>query len=1577
MEVAQTPSNGGLPPPFHDHDVHEWSTLDSLTGVLERARIETDHWAANTTNTSHKYGKVVDSRARTDADGALRQQARRQLEVFQSQVPGGHLQVIKSHSVSSSRWTNKRIEEAKGGEFEGLQIPSNQLDLSFQKSRAVIGRSAARRPPTRIKNKDDTSPIRQDNLHRVASANLQKVTRLCHQIHENAVKQSFGKFTNGSPIENRLKITSASEKNDEATNSSNGHTNLLRTKSSSSEDFLINLNKDKSTKSIEDLEDLEHLQTWRRTSKIRRSLQYPKLEKPLPNKPIDLPETSVSVRKITEDFEKGRRLSTALRGNNIDLQALDQILQTISSSSSEKNSTLDEEAESSKINSLQSKRNSFVTVESIQEIKGRLRRTSSPDNNPYQKVKDQEIDDGIVTEDSYKTEEKMIDSGRVTGHAKVKSYVFGMDYMKKPMIGTGSLESRSKLLNGTTNRSEDWYNRRKSYGFEPVHNQNETMSSNKKLVESSTDSGICRSSEVIIIPSAINHVDPKGYASNNNGGLNNNIEKDASFGNVRRISSLFDNPTTKTNSFHPEFNSSWTKKNKENDWSLNPGITIKIPIVSNNSHWDDHPERDIKRHSIAVDETKYVSKSTVNNEARRTSLVINEKFLNAPTTTEGCDSDYSGLGKKSKKVEFCKTEVHFAAESGKVNIVETDEKPPPTQNFRRRRRNPSYPSDFNKNGLPVLHFGENYVEKTLFANGNQQYPEEVASGEETEPSTISRTPISHVVTVNSDFNSLGAFDDDRRESAENESIKGILKNKMVKPKPYHLGQNPIDFNFFDDENRNWSSEKFPEKDPPPIWKSTVTVSSTIFDNRKVENNNSILNNQPDLIKDQLKRLEDYHHDLRRVEPTERTRPFLSVADRIRNMEESQKVDNHRGYSTRVNIGEGQAIVVQNNALNKHDMFTEPVKQEPKVRIGRENSTSKHMVCSKTTTDEKSSNTTTTTKITIDLSPTEDEDHHPAAYHNAKQNGSHSFKSTSLILNTIKSQNEPEKLEKVPYRIPQQLEALKRLYEDENSDSDADKEVQLLTSRIAERQKLEEDAHSSVVSGSWSRMRAYKNVLEKTNQKKSSDTSSSKRSLAQIEKDSKLRQQTEATNRSEEPIKIKAEIKNRKYSPIVLRKHPIVIKTAELKSANTSTKLSSPLLVGRSSNNIENKVKTRPHDIRTAKADAESKPVHDFNTIEENNQNGFVSNEKILRQPKKSEMAYFGVPISSQVDKTTCENHIKEIRTSTNKTSSLKREQVHSARTDSPIYQNISPTQNEESKENSKFDSCILEELTKAADEILQAVKDYSEEESRKQKELEETKTELSTITENKTWKQETKVKSIERPCKSKLRNASSNSSLETSPKDSKPTHRYISNTKASADKIKTRTSSSESSGLKASTRARRLQRASSREALLQSHGSSSEDLATNEVPVRKPRLVRKTKTTQLTVTNGMEMARKGTIATNAKKKVETTKAKTEERLPGALPEIRHKTAVSTIRSTAEKAARDRSKHRGDDVKKKVAQCKEITKVSASPTTPVKSKRETVTHRLATAYVPACSPSHRKTHIYDYYQSQDQCPCLCS
>lgn len=177
----------------------------------------------------------------------------------------------------------------------------NPIDLSSEKSKANVGRSVTRRPPSRIRPKDEPS---KDNLYRVS--------RLCHQIHDNAVK--------------RLE---------------NGHHNLIRTKSTSSEDLHF---EDKSCKSIEDLEDLEQLQNWRRSSKLRRSLQYPKQTQP-PKTIEDLPESKGSVRKIKEELEKGRRLSTALRGNHINLEALDQILQTISSSSSSTQSESPEELE--------------------------------------------------------------------------------------------------------------------------------------------------------------------------------------------------------------------------------------------------------------------------------------------------------------------------------------------------------------------------------------------------------------------------------------------------------------------------------------------------------------------------------------------------------------------------------------------------------------------------------------------------------------------------------------------------------------------------------------------------------------------------------------------------------------------------------------------------------------------------------------------------------------------------------------------------------------------------------------------------------------------------------------------------------------------------------------------------------------------------------------------------------------------------------------------------------------------------------------------------------------------------------
>lgn len=38
--------------------VEEWSRLDQLTGMLEHARVEADHWSSNTSNSRHRYGKV-------------------------------------------------------------------------------------------------------------------------------------------------------------------------------------------------------------------------------------------------------------------------------------------------------------------------------------------------------------------------------------------------------------------------------------------------------------------------------------------------------------------------------------------------------------------------------------------------------------------------------------------------------------------------------------------------------------------------------------------------------------------------------------------------------------------------------------------------------------------------------------------------------------------------------------------------------------------------------------------------------------------------------------------------------------------------------------------------------------------------------------------------------------------------------------------------------------------------------------------------------------------------------------------------------------------------------------------------------------------------------------------------------------------------------------------------------------------------------------------------------------------------------------------------------------------------------
>ncbi|XP_046428939.1 uncharacterized protein LOC124183869 isoform X1 [Neodiprion fabricii] len=106
------------------------------------------------------------------------------------------------------------------------------------------------------------------------------------------------------------------------------------------------------------------------------------------------------------------------------------------------------------------------------------------------------------------------------------------------------------------------------------------------------------------------------------------------------------------------------------------------------------------------------------------------KLQSDKTSVNGNDeSNAATISRSVKRVGFCKTEVHFAAESGKVNIVETDCKPPPSNRYRRRRRSNivvGLPAT-NKN-LPLIHFGDTTYEKYIFGQSNGSIKTEFKNG---------------------------------------------------------------------------------------------------------------------------------------------------------------------------------------------------------------------------------------------------------------------------------------------------------------------------------------------------------------------------------------------------------------------------------------------------------------------------------------------------------------------------------------------------------------------------------------------------------------------------------------------------------------------------------------------------------------------------------------------------------------------------------------------------------------------------------------------------------------------------------
>ncbi|KAM7350927.1 uncharacterized protein ACRADG_003915 isoform 3-T4 [Cochliomyia hominivorax] len=506
--------------------------------------------------------------------------------------------------------------------------------------------------------------------------------------------------------------------------------------------------------------DSEEPAEWRRVSKLRRSFQstsktQQSFSSPIATRrPLDLPTNTVSVAKIRAELENGRRLNTVMRNNHVDLAALSSIL----------NGSGDKEPKSP----LTPKRSSFLTAESLKEIRGKLKKLSDESLYKEDYLNKQLNDTNPVVEhivnDQTKikrTYDKSPERYRVTNN--------GEDPNNKHT--TNSLESRLKYRD--TN-STDWHIRRKSYGFEKMSPPEKAM----LRMDASTDSGLGRSGEL------------QNWSPTSDNATTNNRTV-VHFGESAKVTTA-------------------------------PIVQRRYRPQKSYEESENSPEEDLgvsKRHSIAVDESQYVRDNT----RQTTQIHLNGfyepgHYMKSVHTETSTSSDRG----QQKRVEFSKTEVHFATESGRVNIVETDSKPPPTNNFRRRRSrsssvgplqslvksattvSSSSPNTTNTSSIPsgvampVTLFGDDNSKKKTIASTTVAYRAPLVGSPEPKDTGInvtvtvpshSETSYAYNESSRSSYASTSGVDTTDCDTDEMTSLRGILKNKPAKPKPYVLGEN--------------------------------------------------------------------------------------------------------------------------------------------------------------------------------------------------------------------------------------------------------------------------------------------------------------------------------------------------------------------------------------------------------------------------------------------------------------------------------------------------------------------------------------------------------------------------------------------------------------------------------------------------------------------------------------------------------------------------------------------------------------------------------------------------------------------
>ncbi|XP_068149495.1 uncharacterized protein [Drosophila tropicalis] len=773
--------SSGSRSPFQ-REVREWQRIDPQTGALFSGRLEADRWINGPLNS---YGKKSSSSISSQSSNnsnlttATATAATMLTTAANTHRSAGKISLHAivepaSASASSSAWPKQADLYGQSNRRVGVPAAEAGADV-------VVGTPTQRRR--------DLESFRHENGNE-ADDDLRLSAR--HQRRQQVSQSVYAPPL--TPIA----------------------TSLQRSRSISTDD--LSNEWDRRSNNDNDIENEEHPGEWRRVSKLRRSFQSQDHYKtPTPavrSRPLDLPSNSVSVARMRAELENRRRLHTAMRNNHVDLAALDTIL-----NSATPKPTV-------------AKRNTFLTAESLQEIRGKLKKLS---------------DESLYKEDflAYQARKQSKED------IQPQSSAF------RPVAhNTHSLESRQRQKD--TNSSE-WHLRRKSYGFEKM-----APPEDKSIfrVDASTDSGLGRSGEQLGNWSPTERERERAASAVNNGN---------SSGTIIHFSR-----------------------------QLKPGS----PQSS---------EGELsKRHSIAVEETW--------RDIRKTSQV----HVNGENITSSSTSSTSHLQRNSaqKRVEFCKTEVHFAAESGRVNIVETDGKPPPTQNFRRRRRTASGPlqslvkaasaSPSNTSGTDVVtHFGDDSQRRKTIVTSTVAYratlmePPEVVSNQPSNNSTQVTVTIPKPIaletgrfsqmesTSRNSYTSTSGVDTTDNETDELANIRGILKNKPVKPRPYHLGEN------IESADVLWSV-------PPSIKsdrESPAGKESGICNKTKKDHKDTRINKMSFIFNTTV---------------GESPITTKSVAERIRIVEQRQHDQQQsspagNGYSTKINVSLGAEDNCQNDS----------------------------------------------------------------------------------------------------------------------------------------------------------------------------------------------------------------------------------------------------------------------------------------------------------------------------------------------------------------------------------------------------------------------------------------------------------------------------------------------------------------------------------------------------------------------------------------------------------------------------------------------------------------------------------------